>query len=168
MDTFIRPCRSRSPGAATFGPRRGPRRPKPAARWNRYRCLLPLALLTAVLSTGCVRRTITITTDPPHALVFLNDQEVGRSTVTTDFLWYGDYDVIIRKEGYQTLKTHWDIKPPWYQVLPIDFFAEVLWPGQIHDQHERHFALEPQVQPTKDELVNRALEMRTRAFDPRN
>ena len=115
-----------------------------------------------------MRRTITITTDPPHALVFLNDQEVGRSTVTTDFLWYGDYDVIIRKEGYQTLKTHWDIKPPWYQVLPIDFFAEVLWPGQIHDQHERHFTLEPQGQPTKDELVNRALEMRTRAFDPRN
>jgi hypothetical protein len=125
-------------------------------------------VLTAALSTGCVRRTITITTDPPQALVFLNDQEVGRSTVTTDFLWYGDYDVIIRKEGYQTLKTHWDIKPPWYQVLPVDFFAEVLWPGQIHDQHERHFALEPQVQPAKDELVNHALEMRTRAFDPRD
>ena len=167
MDTSTRPCRSRFPRAATFRPRGGPRRLKPAARWSRYRCLLPLALLTVALSTGCVRRTITITTDPPHALVFLNDQEVGRSTVTTDFLWYGDYDVIIRKEGYTTLKTHWDIKPPWYQVLPIDFFAEVLWPGQIHDQHERHFALEPQVQPTKDELVNRALEMRTRAFDPR-
>ncbi len=118
-------------------------------------------------SAGCVRRTITITTEPPQALVILNDQEIGRSIVTTDFLWYGDYDVIIRKEGYETLKTHWDIKPPWYQVLPIDFFAEVLWPRYIHDRHSRHFVLEPAEPPAQEELIGRAVETRRRALDPR-
>ncbi len=121
----------------------------------------------AAVSGGCVRRTLTITTEPPNALVYLNDQEVGRSAVTTDFIWYGDYDVLIRKKGYETLKTHWDIKPPWYQVVPIDFFAEVLWPGHLHDRHDRHFVLNAAELPDRDELIGRALETRKRALDTR-
>lgn len=125
------------------------------------------ALLLIAATAGCVRRTITITTEPPQALIYLNDQEIGRSATTIDFLWYGDYDVIIRKEGYKTLKTNWEIKPPWYQVMPLDFFAEVLWPGHIHDTHSRHFVLDPAQQPTQEELVKRAKETRDRAHDPR-
>lgn len=136
------------------------------------RVLLLVSLVGTVFlvlagSTACVRRTLTITTQPPQALVFLNDQEVGRSTVTTDFLWYGDYEVTIRKEGYDTLSTHWDIKPPWYQVLPFDFFAEVLWPAHLHVKHSRHFTLEPAEPPAQDELIGRAMETRRRALDPR-
>ena len=118
-------------------------------------------------STGCVRRTITITTEPPNALVFLNDQEIGHSEVTTDFLWYGDYDVVIRKGGYETLKTNWEIRPPWYQLVPIDFLAEVLWPGHLHDVREKHFVLKPRELPTQEELLDRAVETRARALDPR-
>ena len=125
------------------------------------------AIAVAVAPAGCVRRTICITTEPPNALVFLNDQEIGRSEVTTDFLWYGDYDVIIRKEGYETLKTHWNIKAPWYQVVPIDFFAEVLGPKHLHDVHSRHFVLEPRQLPTTEELIERAQETRKRALDPK-
>ena len=125
-----------------------------------------VCLVTAVaMLGGCVRRTLKITTEPPSALVFLNEEEVGRSEVTRDFLWYGDYSVIIRKEGYKTLKTHWDIKPPWYQRIPIDFLAEVLWPGHIHDTHETHFVLEKQEWPTSEELVNRAKDLQARARD---
>ena len=125
-------------------------------------------LIGAIVLTslaGCVRRTMTITTDPPNALVFLNDQEVGRSTVTTDFLWYGDYDVIIRKKGYETLKTNWSIKPPWYQIMPLDFFFEVLWPGQLHDQRSHHFKLSVAQIPPEDELVGRAGQLRDRALE---
>ncbi len=127
--------------------------------------LLTGAVLAAASASGCVRRTITISTDPPHALVYLNDREVGRSTVSTDFLWYGDYDVIIRKEGYKTLKTHWKVDPPWYQWMPIDFFAEVLWPGRIHDHRHRHFVLEPAEYPSREELLQHAEDMRNRTFD---
>lgn len=118
-------------------------------------------------AAGCVRRTITITTDPPQALVYLNDQEVGRSAVTTDFLWYGDYDIVIRTEGYQTLETHWEIKAPWYQIIPLDFFFEVLWPGRIHDIHERHFVLLPTEPVDPEALIERALMTRDRALDPK-
>src|SRR3989304_1492662 len=117
--------------------------------------------------SACVRRTIPITTEPPNARVFLNDQEVGRSTVTTDFLWYGDYGVTIRKEGYETLQTNWTIKPASYQHIPLDFFPEVLWPGQLHDTHSQHYVLEPAKTPTQEELIGRAVETRDRALDAR-
>lgn len=122
-------------------------------------------LLTTVL--GCVRRTMVITTEPPQALVFLNDQEVGRSEVSTDFLWYGDYDVIVRKEGYETLKTNWLVKAPWYQVPPIDFFAEILWPGRIHDVRQNHFVLTPRNLPSSEELLGRAEELEGRIEAPK-
>ncbi len=124
--------------------------------------LTPLLFLALV--SGCVRRTITITTDPPQARVFLNDQEIGRSEVSTDFLWYGDYDVVIRKEGYQTLQTHWTIKPPWYQWIPFDFFTEVLYPGWIHDQHCQHYTLSPVQTPTEEEVIERAETLREEAL----
>jgi hypothetical protein len=122
------------------------------------------AFVVLVLSVGCVRRTLTITTEPPNARVFLNDQEIGRTRVSTDFTWYGDYDVVIRKEGYKTVQTHWKIDAPWYQIVPLDFFVEVLWPWDVHDSRERHFVLEPQEIPTVEEVVQRAEETREQAY----
>lgn len=125
-----------------------------------------VAAITIVLVLpGCVRRTLSITTDPPGALVFLNDEEIGRSAVSTDFLWYGDYDVVIRKKGFKTVETNWPVKPPWYQIIPVDFFAEVLWPGHLHDGHDRHFVLEPAEFPTREELLERAAQLRERSSD---
>ena len=129
--------------------------------------LLVVTIAATAMASACVRRTVTITTDPPQALVYLNDEEIGRSTVSRDFLWYGDYDVVIRKEGYETLQTHWEVEPPWYQRIPFDFFAEVLWPGHLHDAHERHFVLAPYVAPNPEDVVKRALETRAMALDPR-
>ena len=123
-------------------------------------------MMTATL-VGCVRRTVTITPTPPGARVFLHDQELGRSEVTTDFLWYGDYGVTLRKKGYETLKTHWEIRPPWYQYMPIDFLSEVLWPGHIHDARSAHFELQPRELPSSEELVERAIQTRDRALDRR-
>lgn len=126
--------------------------------------LLLLGIMIGAGLTGCVRRTLTITTAPPQALVYLNDQEVGRSELTTDFLWYGDYDVVIRKEGCQTLHTHLQLDPPWYQVVPLDFIAEVLWPRRVVDSHYAHFELVPWKSPTHEELIERAEETRRAAL----
>ena len=165
-------CRSGSARQTPSAGKARPTCPEPGARrlsdgFRRVApALLVVALALAVGLTGCVRRTLRITTEPPNALVFLNDQEIGRSAVSTDFIWYGDYDLIIRKEGYKTLKTHWEVKPPWYQIMPIDFFAEVLWPGQIHDIHTRHLVLEPAEAPAREELIERAMETQRQALSP--
>ncbi len=113
---------------------------------------------------GCVRRTLTIATDPQGATVTLNDEQIGTSPVSRDFTWYGDYDVVMRKEGFETLRTNVVVRTPWYEVPPIDFFFDVLWPGHIHDLHQYSFTLTPAVVPEHDEVVQRATEMREEAL----
>ncbi len=125
---------------------------------------LTLAGLVFAAAGGCVRRTMTIKTEPDGALVYLNDEEVGRSPVSVDFTWYGDYDIVIRHEDYETLKTHQRIREPWYQVPPIDFFAEVLVPFEIHDRRELFFELEPATATDREELLQRAAAFRERAL----
>jgi len=85
---------------------------------------LVLGLLAMSLG-GCVERKLTIESTPPGALVWLNDQEIGRTPLTRDFTWYGNYDVQLRKEGYETVKTNMMMKAPWWQWVPIDLVAEL-------------------------------------------
>ena len=56
-----------------------------------------IALLLA--SVGCVERLITVRSQPSGALVYLNDEEVGRTPVTVPFTFYGYYDVRLEHEG---------------------------------------------------------------------
>jgi hypothetical protein len=102
--------------------------------WQASLCLL------ALLSGGCVQRIIAINSTPPGALVYLNDLEVGRTPMTKEFLWYGDYDVTLRRDGYQTLKTHAAVPAPWWQFIPLDLFTEAL---PLTDVHTFSFAMEP-------------------------
>ena len=69
--------------------------------------------LLVSLGSGCVERTMKIQTDPPGALVVVNDEEVGLSPVKFSFLWYGDYEIILRRVGYETLRTHYRVEAPW-------------------------------------------------------
>ena len=126
------------------------------------RISLLLLGLTLVL-TGCVRRTMTINTEPQGAVIYLNDEEIGSSPVSVDFTWYGDYSVICRKEGYETLDTNFVVNAPWYQWPVIDFFADVVWPATIHDQREVSYALNVATEPEPEEVVERAEEMRREA-----
>src|SRR6185437_1443998 len=83
-------------------------------------------ILVLTCTTGCgVYRTITVKSDPPGALIYMNGLEIGRTPVTRDFVWYGRYEVEVRKDGYQTIKTASDVNPPWWQIIPFDFFAEL-------------------------------------------
>ncbi len=112
---------------------------------------------------GCVERTVTINSEPKGALVYLNDKEVGRTPVTVPFEWYGDYDVILRKEGYDPLKTHSKINAPWYELIPIDIFSELLYPGTIHDDRILEYELKAAEPTNQQELSERALDIRAQA-----
>ena len=85
---------------------------------------------------------MTFTTTPPGSLVYLNGQEVGRTPLKRDFTWYGTYDVTIRKEGYETLKTTQKVDAPWYQIIPIDLVVE-MWPTWVEDNRSYQFNLTP-------------------------
>lgn len=117
------------------------------------------------MPSGCVRRTARFTTEPAGARLYLNDEDVGRTPVTVAFTWYGDYDVRYRLKGYQTLHTHVRLNPPVYQIFPLDFFTEVMWPGELHDHHDVPTQTLLQAEPIDSAtLQQRALEFRDRTL----
>ena len=126
--------------------------------------LTAIACLGAALVSGCVEREMTITSEPEGALVFVSDREMGRTPVTFSFTWYGDYEILCRKKGYEALTTHHRVDPPWYQLPPFDFFAEVLTPWTYEDHHTVEFELEREQLPSRAEIIERALQMRERAL----
>jgi PEGA domain len=101
-----------------------------------------IGLLLTVGVGGCVQQKLTLESEPSGALVYLNEQEVARTPATIDFTWYGKYDVTVRKEGYETLKTTRQITAPWWNWPPMDFFAE-LAPWRPTDRQEMRFKLTP-------------------------
>ena len=118
----------------------------------------------AFLSTGCVRRTVTINTKPEGATVTLNDEVIGTSPVTRDFLWYGDYGVILRKNGYETLETHQRLKPPWYQLPGIHTVTELFLPIPFHDRQQMTFEMAPAKEINGEQLIQDAKQFRDEAL----
>ena len=121
--------------------------------------ILTCSFVACSLITGCVERQLTIKTNPGEALVILNDEEIGFSPVTTNFNWYGDYCVRIQKEGYETPNTHCELKGPWYDGFPFDFFAQILNPNRIVDSYEWTFDLALRQEISREELIQNAREM---------
>ena len=126
------------------------------------RILLPILFCSIfiLLLNGCVERELKINTKPEGALVILNDEEIGVSPVTVSFEWYGDYWVRIRKQGYETIDTHKELKGRWYDHFPFDFFAQIVNPNRIVDSYEWTFELSPSRQISRDELIQKAQELK--------
>ncbi len=122
--------------------------------------LLLLAVAIACVSSGCVRRRITVRSNPPGALVYIDDQEIGTTPVSTSFIYYGTRKFRLVKDGYETLTVLQNFRPPWYQLVPIDFASENLSPWEHRDERILDFDLVPQrIVPTR-ELMERADNLR--------
>ena len=120
-----------------------------------------VVVAAAALLGGCVERRIFIETDPPGALVWLNDAQVGRSPVDVGFTHHGVYDLRIEKEGYEPLVTPADTNGPIWDAVPLDFFAEVL-PVDAKAEARWKFTLTPR-NDSEEALVERASQLRSRA-----
>jgi hypothetical protein len=123
-------------------------------------------LLFCVTFCGCVERDLTLRSEPEGARVFLNDEEVGQTPVTVAFQWYGDYRVRCTKAGYEALETHRVLRAPWYSYFPIDFFANILYPGRIEEHYTWSFTLAPRQPLDREALIDSALRMQQRLEDP--
>lgn len=126
--------------------------------------LAPIILAAiCIVPLGCVRRTISIRTEPPGALVWLNDREVGRTPVDVDFVYYGTYDVRIEKEGYEPLMTSGKADAPLWDMAGPDLVAEIL-PLDLHSRIEWTFDLAPIVEDEAG-LIERARALRAGAAE---
>lgn len=119
-----------------------------------------LVLLLSV-SLGCVERRLLINSDPPGALVHLNDQEVGRTPLEVPFKWYGTYDVRLEHEGYQTLQTQQEAEQPWWEHPGPDLFAEAI-PGKTVEVfwHFKMLPAQPADEIDPDRVLGYAKQLR--------
>src|SRR4051812_18706325 len=125
------------------------------------RYLLMLAL--TALAIGCVERRFVIESDPPGALVLVNGQPLGATPCDGHFVYYGNYNFTLIKDGYETLQVEECFRTPWYEYYPLDFLSENLWPGKIEDvRRPRAYQLQPKAQPRADELLGQAEQFRNK------
>ncbi len=113
------------------------------------------------LAPGCVRRTIEVTSSPPGAMVWLNDEQLGRTPVQTDFKFYGTYDVRLSLDGYEPLTTSAEAVTPFYEYPGPDLLVAAL---PLHNRIAWHFDLKPTQESTDKAGAERAIVERARAL----
>jgi len=112
-------------------------------------------------AAGCVERKMTVTSDPPGARVYLDDQEMGQTPVTFRFDFYGHRTFTLKKDGYRVTEEVRNVKAPVYEWPGLDVFAD-LGPIPIKDHKSYHFNLAPIPEVKTDELIDRAKALKAR------
>lgn len=127
------------------------------------------ALLAALSSlAGCrTTRVIEVTSNPPGALVRLDEEVIGRTPLEHEFHHYGRRRLTLYLPGYLTWSRRVEPKPPWYSRFPLDLLTEVLVPlGLTHRFAYRATLLEDTgvdetgVAPATQAFVERAVDVR--------
>ena len=126
------------------------------------RIIVAACAVVAVALSGCVERRFVIESDPPGAVVLVNGQPLGSTPVDGHFIYYGNYDFTLVKDGYETLHVDQRIRAPWYQWPLIDFASENLYPGKLEDVHRFRYAMQPAAQVNTQQLLNTAGVLRER------
>ncbi len=124
-------------------------------------CLLALATLIA--TSGCVRRRLLVRSNPPGASVYVDKQLIGTTPTATSFTYYGTREIEVVADGFRTEKVLRTISPPWYQLPPLDFFSETLWPWEVRDERIVDISLVPEQPLTSQTLMARADNFRMQA-----
>jgi len=136
------------------------------ARRPRWTTCLVVALVLMSL-TGCVRRRMTIRSTSTGgrsdigALVYVDDYEVGTTPIAQNFTYYGTRKIRLVKDGYETMTVMQPMRPPWWQIPPIDFVTENLLPGELTDSRTLAYQMTPQRIVPPDELRGRAEQLRS-------
>lgn len=119
------------------------------------------AIVALAVVPGCVRRRLMIRSNPPGAMVYVDNQPIGATPCATSFVYYGTREIRLVKPGFETLTVNQPIPAPWYQWPGIDFFAENVAPNEIQDFRTVSFNLSPQVIVPTDQLIARGEQLRT-------
>jgi hypothetical protein len=124
--------------------------------------LIWLLIAALPLSAGCIERRFVVESDPPGALVLVNGRPLASTPADGHFIYYGNYTFTLTKDGYETLTVDQNIRAPWYQIPPLDFISENLYPGKLEDVRRFRYALQPSAQVNTQQLLLQAEALRGR------
>jgi hypothetical protein len=122
-----------------------------------------LLSLGITLCSGCVTRRYTVRTDPPGALVIVNDEALGPAPASRSFVYYGNRKITLILDGYETKTLIQPINAPWWDNYLTEFFTENIVPWVIDDEREFTYKLEPAQTPTVESVRGRAESLRSEA-----
>ena len=90
----------------------------------RFTSVIAIVSLGLVLTqTGCVRKRMTIVSNPLGAQVFIDNREIGTTPVSTSYLYYATREIRLQKDGFETITVQRNFDPPWYEYPPLDLFS---------------------------------------------
>jgi len=101
---------------------------------SRYLVLILAFLIVSPL--GCVRRRMTVRSNPDGATVYVDNQPIGITPASTSFTYYGTREIRLEKDGFETVNVKHKFQKPWWQIPPLDFVSENIWPWELRDEHE--------------------------------
>jgi hypothetical protein len=129
------------------------------------RLMVAFLLLMYVFTsfTGCVRRRLTIRTNPPGAMVYVDRQPIGMTPVSTRFTYYGTRHVEVIKDGYRTEKFLRRFNPPWYELPVLAFATETLWPFEVRDERIVDVQMSPDPVVPVEAVIASGQELRDQA-----
>jgi hypothetical protein len=104
-----------------------------------------------------------VRSNPAGAVVYVDNREIGTTPCAVNFTYYGTREIRLVKDGFETLKDRVHIRPPWYELPPLDFVSENLVPWEINDQRHISYQLEPQLVVPNEELLRRGDDLRRAA-----
>ncbi|KAA0213979.1 MAG: PEGA domain-containing protein [Leptolyngbya sp. PLA3] len=125
--------------------------------------LLLIAMLLVL--PGCLQRRIRVTSEPPGAVVWVNDTEIGRTPAETTFTFFGDYDVRLELDGYEPVHEMRRARAPLHEYPGPDLVAAAL-PVKFKTLIEWHFDLAPSLEASlspeqlEPEMIERARRLR--------
>ncbi len=122
-----------------------------------------MLVLLCMTSIGCVRRRMTVRTNPPGATISVDNQVIGTSPAASSFTYYGTREMRIEKDGFRTETIRRRFNPPWYQLPGLDFVSETLWPGEIRDERIIDVQLTPKEFEPSENVIRRADSLRNQA-----
>ena len=92
--------------------------------------------------------------------MYVDNQEIGRTPVSTSFIYYGTRNIRLELAGYETIEELHRIDEPWYQIPPIDFVSDNLIPREIRDERALEFQMIPRAVVPRGQLIERANDLR--------
>lgn len=131
-----------------------------------------LASLAVLLGTAaCAERRVRVTSTPPGARVWLNDEDIGLTPTEARFTFYGHYDLRLEKPGYEPYHAERTARAPIHEYPGPDLIAAAV-PARINHTVEWHVDLTPTpeaseaAEAVRTELIDRAAQTREQALSP--
>lgn len=135
----------------------------PLPKLNTSLAAMCCLLIGVFAASGCVQRRLLVRTNPPGATVYVDNVEIGKTPTGVNYTYYGTRQIRIEREGYETINEFVRMRPPFYEIPPLDLVSETMVPVTIVDGRTLDYTLRPLTVVPREQLFERANGLRNAA-----